>query len=425
MAKKVLEGIKVISMGSAWAGPYIGRLLAELGAEVFRVAYIARPPPGGGSQAVNDWKESIIAKGVPRDSAEKVSKVLPSYLAPFQASNMGLGIDLRNPNGKEVYKKLIEVTDIVIDGWSPRVMAKLGLDYRVIKEINPKIIYVSIPALGMTGPDKDVRMWGSGCGALGGLASLRGYRDGNIYPSPSYLADPISGMHILVAILASLSYRYKNGEGQHIDISQTEIATVILGEALMDYSMNKRIAKPVGNRHPYFAPHGCYQCKGEDKWASIAVTSEDEWCYLCDTIGKPELANEPKYADMLSRWHNEEEIDRLIEEWTIQHDHYVVQEILQRAGVPAAAVVTIPEQINNDLHIKDRNVYQQIRFHDGVIDNVVRAPFILPRTPTSPLRVAPYTGQHNDYVLGEILGISKDEIAKLVEEKVIGSQPST
>jgi crotonobetainyl-CoA:carnitine CoA-transferase CaiB-like acyl-CoA transferase len=424
MASGILEGIKVISMGSAWAGPYVGRVLAEYGADVFRISYPGRYAGFGINPELEEaWKKSFIAKGMSEEDAEKAIKPSPSYSGNYQPNNYGFGLDLRQDKGKEIYKRLISMADVVIDGWSPRVMADFGLGYSELYKIKPDIIYLSIPAMGMTGSEKDVRMWGTGCDWLSGLTSLRGYQDAEPHRASGFIVDGVASAFILTAVLAALNYRLETGQGQHIDISQTECATSIMGEAIMDYSMNKRCAEPTGNRHSCYAPHNVYRCKGRDMWVTIAVTSEEEWRCFCRAIGDPEWTKNSKFADMLSRWQNQEELDKLIENWTIQHDHYAVQEILQQVAVPAAAVVNLDEHIIYDPQVKDRAIYHWLTYHDGIADPVFRVPWVLPENPSTLNWCGPYTGQHNQYLLGEILGISEEEISKLVEDNIIGVEP--
>jgi benzylsuccinate CoA-transferase BbsF subunit len=424
VAKKIFDGIKVISMGSAWAGPYVGRMLAEFGAEVFRINFPGRAPGIGGDQAFTEaWKEKLLSRGMSEEDIDKAGKPSPSYTANYQPNNYGIGLDLRTDLGKEVYKRLLGITDIVIDGWSPRVMADFGLDYQGASQIQPGIIYLNLPGMGMTGPEKDVRMWGSGCDWLSGLTSIRGYLGGEPHTASGYIVDGISSPHILAAIMAALLYRVRTGKGQHIDFSLGECATSIMGEAIMDYSMNRRVAQPDGDRHPSFAPHYVYRCKGDDMWVSIAVTSEEEWRSFCDAIGNPEWTQDPKFTDMASRWQNQEELDRLIEGWTSKHDHYAVQEILQKHGVPAAAVVTLTEHILYDPQVKDRNIYTWLTYHDGIDDAVFRVPWVLSKAESSLNWCGPYTGQHNDYLFREVLGMSDEEVAELAEKDASGVVP--
>lgn len=424
MSHGILDGIRVISMGSAWAGPYVGRVLAELGAEVFRIELHGGKQFGRGTpEAEEAWKKKLLARGMSQEDIEKAARRTPGDRGNYQPDNYGIGLDLRNDKGKEVYKKLIEITDIVVDGFSPGVMADFGLDYSALKKIKPDIIYASIPATGLTGPEKDVRMWGTGCEFVGGLTSTRGYLNGRPHRAACYIADGIASPHILAAILATLNYRADTGKGQHIEVAQAECATSIMGEAIMDYSLNGRVARPIGNQHSSYAPHNCYRCKGEDMWVTIAVTSEEEWECLCQAMGNPEWTKDPKFTDALSRWQNQEELDKLVETWTSQHDHYAVQAILQEAGVPAAAVVTLEEHVLYDPQVKERELYVWLVYHDGVSDPIFRVPWVLPQTPTKLTRCAPYVGQHNEYLLKYVLNLPEEEIDKLIEESVVGVTP--
>lgn len=424
MKKKLLSNIKIISTGSIWAGPHAARICAELGAQVFRInlpeqrVWTQKTP-----ELIEVWVKKLRDEGMSDEEIKRAEVPSPFYTGNYQVNYYGVGLDLRNDKGKEIYKDLAKISNVVIDGWSPTVMSKFGLGYSDLKEINPSIIYVSIPALGMTGSEKESRMFGTAIEYVSGVTSTRGYLEQGPHRAGNYILDGISAPHILTAVLAALYYHAETGKGQHIDISQAECGTSVLGEAIMDYSMNKRIAKPIGNSHPTFAPYGCYRCKGDDMWVTIAITSEEEWKSFCKAIGEPKWTEESKFADMLSRWHNQDELNKLIEEWTVKHDHYAIQQILQNAGVAATAVVTIEEQVLHDPHVNDRNIYNWIPYHDGVKDPVFRAPFILSKTETSFEWCGPYTGQHNDYLLKDILGMSQEEVDRLVEENVVGVLP--
>jgi benzylsuccinate CoA-transferase BbsF subunit len=399
-------------------------VLSEFGAEVFRISSPGRAPaPTRSPEEEEILKKKLRAEGMSEIDIEKALRPRVSYPANFQAGNYGIGLNVSSVKGKEIYKRLVSLTDIVIDGWSPRVMADFGLGYLDLKAIKPDIIYVSMPAMGMTGSEKDMRGWGTAIEYVSGLTSTRGYLNGGPHRAANFILDGISSAHILTAIMAALNYRARTGKGQHIDISQAECGTSIMGKAIMDYSMNRRVAQPMGNYHSVYAPHNCYRCRGDDRWVTIAVTSESEWQSLCHAMGNPEWTKNPKYTDMESRRQNQEELDQLIEGWTSQYDLHQVQEILQKIDVPAAAVVTHEELIMNDPQVENRHVYQWLTYHDGVADPVFRVPWVLPKNPTSLNWCAPNTGQHNDYLLRDILGMSEEEVVKLVEEKVIGVGP--
>jgi benzylsuccinate CoA-transferase BbsF subunit len=274
-----------------------------------------------------------------------------------------------------------------------------------------------------------MRGYGMATEQVGGLPSITGYLGAPPHRAAGYTADGISAVYAASAVLAALNYRRQTGKGQFIDLAQAETVTCTMGEAVMDYSMNKRVTKPMGNRHPSYTPYGCYRCQGDDMWVTIAVTSDEEWHSFCAAIGNSGWTEDDKFSDMLGRWKNQDELDKLIEGWTIQHDHYAVQEILQNAGVAAGAVVSLEEQILYDPQIKDRETYQYIKYPpdrnwaQGRLDPVFRVPWVMSKTPTSLTKPAPYAGRDNQYVFGQILGMSKEEIAKLTEEGILGSNP--
>lgn len=430
-----LDGIRVISMGSAWAGPYCGRMLSELGAEVIRVGAFTRTGQRAArytapAEAVEAWRQYQLSLEVPEAQIPDTERPVPAYAENYTVNNYGVAIDLNAAKGKELFKELVKASDVVLSGFSPRVMTNLGLDYPVLREVKPDIIMIAIPALGMTGPDMDMRGFGTAIEQTGGLPSITGYPGGPPHRAAGYIDDGTAAVYTAAAILAALNYRRQTGKGQFIDLSQAETITCMMGEAVMDYSMNKRVAKPAGNRHPSYAPYGCYRCKGHDMWVTIAVTSDDEWCSFCDAIGNPQWTRDDKFSDALSRWKNQGELDKHVEEWTMKYDHYAIQEILQSAGIAAGAVVSIEEQILYDPHIKDRGTYQYIQYPpsnnwpNGRVDPVFRVPWIMPRTPTRLTRPAPYTGRDNEYVFGQVVGLSREEMAKLTEEGILGSNPA-
>lgn len=236
--------------------------------------------------------------------------------------------------------------------------------------------------------------------------------------------DPIAGVVGCVAILTALHYRERTGKGQYIDLCQIEAISSHMGEVIMDYTLNKRVQNPIGNRHTSMAPHGSYRCAGDDKWAAIAVTSDDEWKRFCAAMGNPSWAQEERFADGLSRWKNQDELDQLITEWTIQHDQYAVMDILQRAGIAAAPVLN-QAQLYDDPQLKARDYFVTVD-HPEAGPQIVPGPrdsWTLSKTPATVRLPAPCLGEHNDYVLGGILGLSKEELAQLEQEKIIGTEP--
>jgi crotonobetainyl-CoA:carnitine CoA-transferase CaiB-like acyl-CoA transferase len=234
--------------------------------------------------------------------------------------------------------------------------------------------------------------------------------------------DPIAGIEAAGYILAAIRYRRRTGKGQLIDVSQREVTTCLIGEAIMDYSMNERVQKPLGNRHPSMAPHGCYRCQEEDMWVTIAVGSDAEWQALCQAMGKPDLAQDARFADVASRHQNQDELDAIIEEWTNERDHYQVMDSLQRAGVMAGAVLN-PKEVVEDPHLSERGFYEVITHPEAGTYPYAGMSWKLSKTPGRIRMPAPCLGEHNDYVYSEILGMSEEEVAELAEEEIISNVP--
>jgi crotonobetainyl-CoA:carnitine CoA-transferase CaiB-like acyl-CoA transferase len=409
MSKLPLEDIRVIDIGNSWAGPYAANLLATFGAEVIKIESIQRLDP---------WRGGAI-----KTDQEKYWERSP-YFNSVNTDKYSVTIDLNQPRGVEIFKHLVKISDVVVENFTPRVMKNFGLDYSVLKELNSKIIMVSLPAHGSTGPWKDYPGFANSIEQMSGISQLTGYPDGPPMMTGWGLSDPIGGINAMAAIMLALLFRQMTGQGQYIDVSQIEATTCMIGDAIVDYTMNKRIQQRRGNRHPYMAPHGFYRCKGDDLWVAIAVRSDEEWCQFCKAIGNPEWVKESRFADSLSRWHNQDELDKLVEEWTIQYDHYEVMNILQNVGVAAGAVLT-PAELPTDPHLKDRKIYQ-------VVDRALVGPHTYPlpsaperlsKSPVTIRRPAPLLGEHNDYVLGKLLGISQKEIQSLYDDRIIGTTP--
>lgn len=410
MSRLPLEGIRVTDVTNSWAGPYTTNLLANQGAETIKVESI---------QYLDTWR----AGGTAASTGEERWERSPLWNS-VNVDKLGITLDLTRSRGVELFKQLVKISDIVAENYTPRVMKNFGLDYSILKEVNPKIIMISLPAHGSTGPWKEYPGFAASIEQMAGLPQLTGYPDGPPKMSGAGFTDAVSGANGMMAVMFALLFRQMTGRGQYIDLSQVEAVTSLIGDAIIDYTMNKRIQSRRGNRHPFMVPHGYYRCQGDDLWVGIAVSSDEEWQQFSKAIGNPPWVAEDRFADSLRRWHNQDELDKLIEEWTIQHDHYQVMNILQKAGVAAGAVLTSDELLT-DPHLMERGTFRVV---DRAIMGahpypVPTAPIKLSKSPIGIRRPAPLLGEHNEYVLGELLGLSKDEIQNLTDDRIIGTAP--
>ena len=420
MSKKALEGIRVIDHGIIWAIPHCGMLLANMGAEVIKIEAIQRYD-GIRGEVSPDTTRAVFLGYPDAELGERPWNRSPYYHST-NTSKLSLTVDITRPRGVEVYRELVEKSDVVLEGFAGGVMERLGLDYEDHRRWKPDIIMVSAPGFGAGGPWSHYRCWGTMVWHTSGMSMLTGYRGegpiqvGNTYP------DPTAGCHAAGCIMAALIHRKRTGKGQLLDLGQVEPAICFTAPYLMDYMMHKREPERMGNRHPYYAPHGVYACQGDDDWVTIAVTSDQEWQALCDAMERPELANDERFSDAMSRFQNQDELDGIIMEFTVPRKQYDVMDILQRAGIASAPVLRV-EQVHDNPQLKDRGYYEEVTHPDAGTHLYRNVGYRMSETPGHILRHPPCLGEHNDYVLGTILGMSKEAIEDLEQEQIIGTTP--
>ncbi len=400
MQKLPLEGIRVLDFTTAMAGPHLTQWLGVMGAEVIRIETRLRP-------------ESARLRLDPGGSKQSFIFAVLNY------SKKSITLNMNKPKAIDLVKELVKQSDMVAENFGGPVMDRWGLGYQELKKLKPNIIYYSGSGYGRTGPLKESPAYAAIIDAFTGLTSINGYVGGE----PSAVVsggwtDAVQGLHGAFAVLTALHYRSKTGEGQYLDAAMTEGNANFLGESVMDYIMNGRVGELAGNRDNIAAPHGCYRCQGGDKWVTIAVSSEEEWKAFCSAIGNPEWTKKEEFGDELSRWKNQEELDRLIEEWTKRHNHYEVMKTLQEAGVTAGASLNV-EEIASDHHLKDRGFLVDIEY--PVVGNLrlPGLPWRLSDTPKGNYYHSPLIGEHNDYVFSQLLGMSTEDVRRLEEDRVI------
>lgn len=386
-----LSRIRVMDFTTNLAGPYATRFLRMLGAEVIRVEHgrrldVLRRRSESDFNAVNPGKMSIT-------------------------------IDLKSPKGMELAKRLINISDVVVESFRPGVMAELGLGYDVVRDVKPDIVMVSISGFGATGPERNFASWASIFASMSGVSYLTGYADG-IPTEFRGTFDTRAGQMAAFAVMLGLTHRQKTGQGQYIDVSAIEQQICSIGEVVMDYTMNGRIGERMGNRDTHKAPHNCYRCAGDDCWVSIAVGNDEEWEALCVAMGQPELFEDDRFKNPLSRWQNQEALDEIITSWTVGHADNEVMEILQKAKVAAMPVMSAPE-IFEDPHLQRRNFIHTVEHPQIGKRFVFATPWRISGDPSYVPKRGPLLGEHNNDVFCDLLGMSPEEVSRLIEEKVI------
>lgn len=413
MDRQCLSGIRIVEFTLAAAGPIAGEFMAVFGAEVIKVETQTRlDQERRGSRMIVKGEDGKL-----RDISRPVSNpdAAPGFNY-FNLNKLSITLDMTKPEALPLVRELARISDVFLSNFRPGVMNKLGLGYDDLKKIRPDIIAISSSAVGGTGPDWKLPGYASIFGAVGGLSHLTGHADG----PPKEMRVPMdifTGTTSAVALLAALSYRQQTGKGQNIDVSSAEAISVLVGDAMMDYSMNKRSANRQGNRDDVMAPHGCYRCKGDDEWVTIAVGTEVEWRSLCQAMGKSGLAEDDRFADAYSRWENQNALDKVIEEWTGERNKFDIQTSLQKVGVAAVATYT-SKDLYEDPHVQERGAFV-------TSDHPVLGPQVLLAPPCklsdTPLQVrhAPLLGGANEYVLRELLGLSASQYEELEQAQVL------
>jgi len=406
-----LEGVRIIDFGTAWAGPMSTQLLADMGAEVIKVETKGR---------LDGLRmgRPIVGDDITGGDEGKWPNLMPAFHA-LNRNKMSITVDFKKEEGLALIRDLVKISDVVSDNFSPGVMARAGLDYDSLCKIKPDIITISLSGAGQYGPLKDATLYANTIMALSGLSSLLGY-DGEPPLGMSAVAygDANASIHAAFAILAALVYRKMTGEGQQIDLAETQMGSSLMGEALMDFHMNGRTARPQGNRHSHMAPHNHYPCSEEDKWVSIAVATDDEWQQFCKAIGNQAWCRDERFVNAMDRWKNQEALDKFIAEWTINHEPIEAMEILQKAGVAAVAVMTTEDQYFNP-HFMERQSYIEIEHPLVGVEALYGIPWRLSETPGEIQRPAPNLGEHNEYVFKDLLGMDSKRFDQLVQNKVI------
>ena len=398
-----LHNVRVTEFTSAWAGPYATCLLGFLGAEVIKVESMGR---------LDHSRLTAFSTGK--------NFTTPNESSVFNSINLNkksVTLNLKQPKAIEMAKELVKKSDVVVENMRPGVMPRLGLGYEALSEVRPDLIYLSSSACGQTGPDTAFVGYAPNFASIGGVSYNTGYED---WPPSNLMGfiDLKSATTSAFAILMALIYRQNTGEGQYIDLASQECIATLNSDILLEYILNQRVPGRHGNRDDIMAPHNCYPCQGEDKWISIAVKSNEEWQACCKVMGKPELAEDPRFVDNYVRWNNQTELDTIIGEWTKDFDAGELMQLFQKEGVAATPSYNA-EGLFEDPHLKERGVFQEVDHPVMEKDYVIAPPWRLSETPAAVRRHAPNLGEDNEYVFCEMLGMSKSEIEALIEEKVV------
>ncbi len=415
LAPGALKGVRVVDFTWFVVGPWASRFLAHFGAEVIKVE---RP---------DAWERSR------RSVATVTGKVSPNQSGSFNdfnADKLGITLNVRHPTGLELAERLISKSDVVVENFSAGVMESWGLGWDRLRELNPKLVYVSISGFGHSGELKLWKAFGPTAQAISGLTLASGL-PGQVSAGWGFsFMDVMGGFLSSVALSMGLYRSRQTGKGMYIDICTAEAAMTLLGPYFLDFEVNGRRTRrpgfPPGNRRlfPPTAPHNTYRCLGKDRvgqdqWVFIACETQAQFDALCSLMGKLELATDPRFVTNAARVQNQDALDEIIGVWTLPRSRYEIMESCQKAGIVAGVVQNGEDRVENDPQLRHRGVFPVLdhpemgeRKYDGY-------PVKLSRTPARLRRGGPLWKENNNYVFGELLGLSKEEIDKLAADDVI------
>lgn len=394
---KALEGLKVLDLTHAYNGPFCTTLLADNGAEVIKI----ESPKGDQCRA---WGP------IDPNSGES------GFFAFLNRNKKGITLNLKTEEGKKIFKELVKDADVVVENYRPGVMKKLGLDYQVLKEINPRIIYAAGSGFGQTGPITNRPCYDIVAQSMGGIVNLTGFPESIPTKVGPSIADNVTGIYLCVGLLMALYNREKTGMGQVVDVAMLDTIFSILENAVIIQTMTGKTPQRQGNIDPSIAPFDIYQAK--DGYVAVGVGNDKLWSIFCRVIGREDLITNEKFATNDLRCKNYiPELRDIISDWIKDKTKKELEYMFDEVGIPCGPVLDMEEAINHP-QIQAREMMVHVN-HPTIGEMYIQGcPIKLSRTPGSVDTPAPLLGQHNEEIYGQYL-ISKEEVASMKERGII------
>lgn len=391
----LLSGLRILDFTWVLAGPLATRILADFGAEVIKIqSPKGSPGPGGNlTGSFNTWNRN----------------------------KRSISLDMNAAEARGIFLKLAQISDVVVENFSPRVMDNWGLGFEELQKVNPRIIMASLSAFGHAGPLKDFVAFAPTIQAYSGFTGLTSFEQNHPLGTGFPYADTVSALYATLMILASLEAREKTGLGEYIDLSELEALCTTLGPPLLDVAANQREIIPQGNRADYIpaAPYGVYRCQGVDRWCVIAVFREKEWASFREVLGQPRWMEDEKFSTLEGRQQNMSELDGQIEKWTTHFSPDHIVDLLQKAGIPAG-VVQNAEDLAKDPQLRARSFF--VTVEHPVLGHTIsdRVPWKGAQNLVASWKPAPSLGEDNHYVFRKVLGMEERELSLYRERGIIG-----
>lgn len=393
-----LDNVRIADFTIHAAGPFCTHMLSQLGAECIKIESRSRPDAFRKPHAVYGRMEAATFDQV---SANKLS----------------VRLNLKNGEGVALAKRLVGLSDVTAESFRPGVMQRLGLDFTSLCEIKPDLVMLSLSASGQTGPDSHFAGYAPLFGAWGGLGWMSGYTDGPPVEM-RHVMDHTAGMHAALAVVAALHQRKQTGRAQHVDLAAREIASAMVGDALLQASCGESPTRP-GNAHPGMSPHGVFATRQNDRWLTIAVRNDDEWKALATVLGHQDAGSDSRYATTAARLERNDDVEAMLSAWLSRVDAGECASALQAAGVGAHVSWTI-EDLTADAHLRQRGAITQVEAEGLPARAAVGPPARFSASSDVGIRrLTPTLGQDEDYVFGELLGLSSVARRELEEREVI------
>ena len=398
-----LQGIRVADFGQVIAAPVTAQMLGWLGAEVILVETESRfttrvwPPFADGESGINRSGGFNLVNN----------------------NKLSCSLDLGNPDALEVARDIVRVSDVLVENYATGVMERLGLGYEEVRTLRPDIVYMSLGAFGRSGPFKDLTGFHSVINLFSGLAAVTGYPRTHPRIMGGLIPDAFSGCYCVLAVLEALYHRSRTGEGQFIEVSMTEALTGMIPEAVMEYSLTGQEQEQAGNRDGRNAPRNVFRCQGEEKWVAVSVETDEQFRALAQATGNPVWAIDPRFSTAAARLENQVALEALVQAWTIRRRVEDVVTTLQAAGVPAAPVNDSAEVLA-DPHLVERGFVAHPEHPVAGTRPVLSIPWATDGRRVDQLRPAPTFGEHNEWVLKELLQVPDDEYERLMSSGAIG-----
>lgn len=393
-----LEGVRIADFTVHNAGPFCTHMLSQLGAECIKIESAQRPDIFRKPHAV-------------------YGRMGPATFDQVASNKLSVRLNLKHAEGVALAKRLVSISDVAAESFRPGVMTRLGLGYDVLHALKKEIVLLSVSSSGQTGPDAHFGGYAPLFGAWGGLGAMTGYEDGPPVEI-RHVMDHSVGLNAAVAVVAALHRQRSTGEGMHVDIAAREVASSLLGEALLLAASGGTPQKD-GNDHQLMAPHGVYPAAGDDKWISIAVRTDDQWRAFTQVIGSSNLLNDVRFARGSDRIKNRDSLNKIVAAWTKERSGDDAAEMLQAAGVPAQISCTA-EDLVGDPHLRTRGAIVDVQEPDGKVRAAVGVPMRMSKGEEIGIVCGtPALGEHEDYVFGELLNLTRAERAALESSQAI------